>query len=274
MTKVSIIIPVYGARETITDCLDTVLAQTLDEIEAVLVDDHGPDDSISLARSYLAGYGGPKQFRFTETPANAGPGAARNRGIEVAEGEYVAFLDSDDILEPDFCQALYGAARQADADLAFGHISLDSPDGHTEVRRNPPVTDGAFEGKAKRTYLKRFTSYFTTYLYRRSLLLEQGIRFPGTHSAEDSCFLICSLLSARRIASVDKALYHYRISPASVSRKKDPERWKNRLASLRTMAAFAREKGLYDRYRGTVRLLLFKKGWLMAAKDYLTNNLF
>ena len=81
-------------------------------------------------------------------------------------------------------------------------------------------------------------------------------------------------MSARRIASVDKALYHYRISPVSVSRKKDRGRWKNRLASLRTMVAFAREKGLYDRYRGTIRLLLFKKGWLMAARDYLTNNLF
>ena len=274
MTKVSVIIPVYGARDTIAGCLDTVLEQTLDEIEAILVDDHGPDDSIAVARAHLQDYSGPKRFRFIETPANAGPGAARNLGIETASGEYVAFLDSDDTLEPDFCQALYEAARQADADLAFGHIVFDTSDGRSVVRQNPPVRDGAFEGKAKRAYLRRFTSYFTTYIYRRSLLLENGIRFPGTHSAEDSCFLICSLLSARRIASVDKALYHYRISPASVSRKKDRGRWKNRLASLRTMVSFAREKGLYDRYRGTIRLLLFKKGWLMAARDYLTNNLF
>ena len=274
MTKVSVIIPVYGARDTIVACLNAVLAQTLDGIEAVLVDDHGPDDSIAIARTHLQDYAGPKRFRFIETPANAGPGAARNLGIEAAEGEYVAFLDSDDTLEPDFCQALYEAACRADADLAFGHIALDTPDGRSVVRRNPPVQDGNFEGKAKRAYLRRFTSYFTTYIYRRSLLLERGIRFPGTHSAEDSCFLICSLLSARRIASVDRALYHYRICPVSVSRKKDPGRWKNRLASLRAMTAFARKNGLYDRYRGTVRLLLFKKGWLMAAKDYLTNNLF
>ena len=118
MTKVSVIIPVYGARDTIAACLDTVLEQTLDEIEAILVDDHGPDDSIAAARAHLQDYSGPKRFRFIETPANAGPGAARNLGIEAASGEFVAFLDSDDTLEPDFCQALYEAARQADADPA------------------------------------------------------------------------------------------------------------------------------------------------------------
>ena len=274
MLKVSLIIPVYKAQETIAACLDSVLAQTLDGLEVLLVDDHGPDDSIAVARQHVSGYAGPARFRFLETPSNGGPGVARNTGLAAATGEYVAFLDSDDTLEPDFCRALYQAAAQADADLAFGHIVFDNPDGTSTVRRNPPVTDGAFEGKAKQDYLARFTSYFTTYLYRRALLQENGIRFPGTHSAEDTCFLTCSLLSARRIAHADAALYHYCISPASVSRKKDPDRWKNRLASLRSLQAYAREKGLYDRYRGTIRLLMLKKGWLMAAKDYLTNNLF
>ena len=273
MLKVSLIIPVYAARETIGACLASVLAQTLDDIETILVDDHGPDDSIAIARAFLKGYEGPKQFRFIETPANAGPGAARNLGIEKASGTYIGFLDSDDTLEPEFCASLFEAACSAGADLAFCHILFDGPGGKQHVRRNPSVPAGTFEGAVKRKYLRRFTSYFTTYIYRRAMLLESGICFPGTRSAEDSCFLVCSLLAARRIASVDRALYHYNLCPESISRKRDPQRWKQRLESFRMMEAFARRSGLYARYRGVIRLMILKKSWLMALKDYVTDNL-
>ena len=271
MPKVSVIIPVYGAAATIAACLDSVLAQTLDDVEVVLVDDHGPDESIALAKRHVTGREGGKRFVFTATPANAGPGAARNCGIQAATGEYVAFLDSDDTLEPDFCAALYAAARRVDADMACCDIAFDRPDGSTLVKANPRVVDGPFEGKAKRDYLCRFTSYFTTCLYRRSLLLDNDIRFPGTRSAEDSCFLICSLLTARSFAGVDRALYHYRLQENSVSRRRDPQRWRQRLASFKALKQYAKTHGLYDDYRATIDFLILKKGWLLAAKDWLLN---
>ena len=274
MAKVSLIIPVYNAAGSIGACLDSVLAQSLDALEIILVDDHGQDDSIARAKQHIASYNGPKQFKFIATKANAGPGAARNCGIDAASGRFIAFLDSDDTLAPDFCQRLYEAATHTEADMACGSISFDFPDGTSVIRRNPPVRDGAFEGKAKRAYLRRFKSYFTTCLYSRSLLADNGIRFPDTRSAEDSCFLTCSLLAARRIAGDDGAIYHYAIHPASTSQRKDPARYRNRLASFRALVSFAQEKGLYKPYRGTLRLLVLKKGYLLAAKDYLTNNLF
>ena len=274
MAKVSLIIPVYNAAARIGECLTSVLAQTLDDIEVILVDDHGQDNSTAQARQRIADYRGPKRFVFTATPANAGPGAARNHGIEAASGRFIAFLDSDDTLAPDFCQRLYEAATRAEADMAFGSISFDFPDGTSVIRHNPPIRDGIFEGKAKRAYLRRFKSYFTTFLYSKSLLVHNDIRFPDTRSAEDSCFLTCSLLAARRIAGDDGALYRYTIHPASTSQRKDTARYRNRLDSFRTLIAFAKARGLYKPYRGTLRLLVLKKGYLLAAKDYLTNNLF
>ena len=273
MPRVSLIIPVYNSSAHIEACLDSVLSQTLDDLEVILVDDHGQDDSMDRARRKLADYTGPNQFRFTVTASNAGPGAARNHGIRQASGDYVAFLDSDDRISPDFCQRLYEAAVHANADMAFGAISFDLPDGSSSVRHNPPVPDGPFKGKEKRAYLRRFKSYFTTYLYRRNLLIGNGIDFPDTHSAEDSCFLICSLLAACRIAGDNLALYHYTIHPSSTSQRRDPDRWKNRIASFRSMETFAREKGYYQPYRGVIKLLILKKGWLMALRDYLSNNL-
>lgn len=272
MVKVSLIIPVYNARAHLAECLDSVLAQTLDELEVILVDDHGSDDSMAFARERLAAYDGPKHFVFCQTAVNSGPGAARNLGIEKASGTYVGFLDSDDTLDADFCASLFEAAGKADADLAFGSIVFENPDGTTVLKKNPAVEDGPFTGKAKLRYLCRFTSYFTTYIYRRKLLCDNQIRFPDTHSAEDSCFLICSLLSASRIASVEAVRYHYHIYGSSTSQRRDPDRWKNRLASFRKMAAFAREKGLYHPYRHAIHLMILKKGWILAAKDYLVNN--
>lgn len=271
--KLSLIIPVFNAAAHIGACLDSVLAQTLDQLEVILVDDHGSDDSMAYARIRLAAYEGPKRFVFCQTAENSGPGAARNLGIEKASGTYIGFLDSDDTLEPEFCASLFEAACSAGADLAFCHIVFDGPGGKQHVRRNPSVAAGTFEGAVKRKYLRRFTSYFTTYIYRRAMLLESGICFPGTRSAEDSCFLVCSLLAARRIASVDRALYHYNLCPESISRKRDPLRWKQRLESFRMMETFARRSGLYARYRGVIRLMILKKGWLMALKDYVTDNL-
>ena len=268
--KVSIIVPVYNAGRFLEQTLQSVLLQDFTDWELLLVNDCSTDDSTEIIRRHED----DKRIRLINLDKNGGAAVARNRGINLAKGRYIAFLDSDDTLEPGFCQRLWEAARSANADLAVGSIVFDEPDGTVTVRHNPPVEAGPFEGAAKKRYLRRFKAYFTTYLYRRSLLLEGGIRFPGTRSAEDSCFLICALLATRRIAPADEARYHYRIDPASISRKPDPGRWQQRLASLRAMEAFARDKGLYPRYRGTVRLQVLKKGWMMAAKDYLTNNLF
>lgn len=273
MPKVSIIIPVYKANDTIVDCLDSVIAQSLDDLEVLLVDDHGKDGSIDTAQKHLAFYNGPIRFRFLETESYGSPGVTRNLGIQAASGEYIAFLDSDDTLDPTFCKKLYSAANAANADLAYGHIFIDRSDGRSAIRRNPLITSNTFEGSAKQRYLRQFTSFFTTYLYKKNLLLDNGILFPNTHSAEDSSFLICALLSAKRISCVDEALYHYRIHANSISQKRDPRRWKNRLESFRSMKAFARQKGLYRPYHAVINWMIFKKGWLMAAKDFFRNNM-
>lgn len=273
MPKVSIIIPVYKAQDTIAACLDSVIAQTLDDLEVLMVDDQSRDGSIDIAQKHLQHYNGPIKFFFLGTDTHGSPGVARNMGIENATGDYIAFLDSDDTLDPHFCETLYSVATESKADLAYGHISIDQSDGNSIVKRNPLVPNGDFEGPIKLQYLRQFISFFTTYIYRKDFLQDNHILFPNTHSAEDSCFLICALLSAHRIACIDKVLYHYRIHASSISQKRDTQRWKNRLASFRAMKRFARQKGLLHPYLGVINWIIFKKGWLMSAKDYIKNNL-
>ena len=254
MLKVSIIIPVYNAGEYLDTCLESIARQTLDGIEVILVDDHGSDDSISGARKFAAGH--PElSWKYTKTPANSGPGAARNAGLAVAGGEYICFVDADDWIEPDFCAKLYDTAVACKADLACCDIFLGD-----KIKQNPPTNN-------KRRFMRHFVSYFTTFAYRREFLKSNGIVFPGTHSAEDSCFLTCSVICAASMASVREPLYHYVLRDSSVSRKPDRQRASQRLASFRYLVDFAKSHGLYEKYRFELGLIMLKKGYLMAAKD-------
>lgn len=272
MAKVSIIVPVYNARDYIVTCIESLMNQTLDDIEVVFVDDHGTDGGMDVARNRVDAYDGPKTFIFTETPSNSGPGAARNVGIRHAAGEYVAFVDSDDWLEVTFCELLYKAASRKDADIACCDIFLDNvSDSESKVVMNPRIKDGDFTDSKRAGFMTRYVSYFTTYIYRRQFLLDNGLMFPQTRSAEDSCFLTCSILTARKMASVRKPLYHYMIRNASLSLKPDPLRYQQKLSSFNEMMDYARKHGLYESSKQELDFIYIKKAFLMAVFTYVKN---
>ena len=264
MTKLSVIIPLYNSSKFLASLFENIRQQTAaEDIEFVFIDDHGSDDSVAVAHSLAAKT--QLTCRFGFTPCNGGPGAARNAGLAMAGGEYLAFLDSDDRLEPDFCASLYAAASEHRADLAYCHI-LAVEGSKSRIWRNPIVPSGDF-APYRLAYLKRYKSFFTSYIYRREFILDNGISFPGTRSAEDSCFLTEALLLAGRIACVDKPMYHYLLRTDSVSTVRDDGRWLQRMASFDALLAFARSKGLYDGYKEILDYLYIKKAAVGAARN-------
>ena len=271
MPKISIVIPVYNAEAYIEACLASLMTQTMDDVEIILVDDHGSDHSMELARAYVAHHKSRKQFRFLETPHNMGPGPARNVGIEAAQGEYIGFVDSDDVVTPDFCEQLYAAAKTHDADLAYCQAQLVKG---TEVTAlcNPVIESGDFSGEKRRFFLTHYTTLFVSFLYRRSLLMEYGIGFPATRSAEDSCFLTCSLLATRRIACVDKPMYHYLVHEESLSESRNPKRYIDKVKSFDLLMQFAHTKGLYDANKEELDYIYLKKGYLLGILTYIYNE--
>lgn len=269
--KVSLIIPVYNAEQYIEACVDSLMAQTMDEVEIILVDDHGTDRSMELARAYVEHHNSCKQFRFLETPHNMGPGPARSVGIEEARGEYIGFVDSDDVVVSDFCERLYTVAKDHDADLAYCQAQLVKG-AEVTAMNNPVIENGAFEGEKRRFFLTHYTTLFVSFLYRRALLMEYAIRFPATRSAEDSYFLTCSLLAAKRIACVDKPMYHYLIHEESLSESSNPQRYLDKVKSFDLLMQFAREKGLYEANKEELDYIYLKKGYLLGILTYIYNE--
>ena len=271
MPRISLIVPVYNASSYIEDCLASLVAQTMDEIEVLLVDDHGSDDSMLRAQRYVEAHPSKKQFRYLATPHNMGPGPARNVGIEEAKGEYVGFVDSDDVVSVDFCEQLYKAAKEHDADLVYCQAELVKPNETTPLR-NPVIESGAFEGERRKFFLTHYTTLFVSFLYRRALLSEYGINFPATRSAEDSYFLTCALLATKRMACVDRAMYRYLVHEESLSEVRNPKRYADKIRSFDLLMEFAREHGLYEANRDELDYIYLKKGHLLGILTYIYNE--
>ena len=271
MPQVSLIIPVYNVAQHIEACLSSLIAQTMDEIEIILIDDHGKDDSIQLAQAYVEAHPSKKMFRFLATPHNMGPGAARNIGIEAATGEYIGFVDSDDVVTPNYCEELYVTAKSYDADLSYCHALLVKAQEKTQMR-NPIIESGSFSGEKRRFFLTHYTTMMWTFMYRRELIMEYNIRFPNTRSAEDSYFLTCSLLAAKRIACIDKPMYHYLVHEESLSESRNPQRYIDKVKSFDLLMQFAKARGLYDANKEELDYIYLKKGYLLGLLTYIYNE--
>ncbi len=125
--KISIVIPVYNVEEYVVRCLDSVASQTYDgQIECLLVDDCGPDNSAQICKDYIEKYSGPITFKFIQREKNGGLSAARNTGIQVASGDYIYFLDSDDEIPSNSMELLANEVEiHSDVDVVMGFMLDD-----------------------------------------------------------------------------------------------------------------------------------------------------
>ncbi|MCQ2334877.1 MAG: glycosyltransferase [Paludibacteraceae bacterium] len=270
---ISIIVPVYRAEKYIVRCLDSLRTQTFSDIEVLLVDDQGGDNSIVIIQQYIQSYHLDKTWRIITMPTNSGPAAARNAGIHEAIGKYVAFVDCDDWVEPCMMTSLYEQAEQNNADISSSAAILDYPDGTHRLMENPKVTNGEIAIEDRKFLLMHYVSNFTTMLFRRDWLQENEIYFPDSHSGEDSCFMGECYLVARRIAQCETPFYHYMIYTQSISHRRGVRRGKQARIAFHTLLEFACKKGLMPVYWMQLYCIYIKKGILTPIRDYLKSIL-
>lgn len=274
MVKVSVILPVYGVAQFIEKCTRSLLAQTLEDMEFIFVDDHGPDNSIELVQNLITNHPRKKQFVFLRPEHNMGAGMARNYALPYAKGEYIAFVDSDDWVEPNMFEELYNeAVRHGGADLCFCQISKDYTDGHpSDIVKNPDIATGKLSEQTKKYFLTHYVSLFSTYIYKNEMIRRNEIHFPESRSADDSFFITSSLLFAETMARVDKPFYHYILRPGSVTTTKDSTKYQKRLATFNSLLAYLKEKGVYEKYKDEVDFIYLKKGYFSSVFNYVSNS--
>lgn len=267
--KISVISPVYNSALFIRAMIDSLLAQTMSDFEVLFVDDHSPDGSVAVAKEHVASKGESGRFRFLRTPVNSGPGAARNLGMAEARGEYIAFIDSDDVVRPDMFSTMVAAADVAAADFCYCQIAYKGGKRDGLVVANPVVADGEFSPADKRRFLTRFKTFCVTFIYRRSFLKEYGLTFPAERSSEDTNFLIKVLLYGRRVACVQRPLYLYWQHGDSLTVSRNEERWRSKFAAFGHLMGEVTRRNLYDGFRQEIDYLYLKKCFLVGALNYL-----
>lgn len=273
MIKVSVILPVYGVADYIEACTKSLLAQTLDEVEFLFVDDHGPDDSIAILKRTIEGHPRASQFRVLTPEHNLGAGMARNFGIPEAEGEYISFIDPDDTVEPDMLQVLYSRAKAMDSDICCCYMQKCFPDGSTgDLLMNPHVPEGPLTHDSRAFVLTHYVSLFASMIYRREMVVANDIRFPEDRAADDSYFVSCVWMKTASVAYVDRPLYHYLIRPGSVTTTLQSDKYKKRLAVFSKLMQYARTHGVYDEFKLELDYMYLKKGYLSSVANYIRNS--
>ncbi len=212
MSKVSVIIPVYNTEDYLRKCLDSVCNQTLSDIEIICINDCSTDSSLEILKEYSSKDNRIKLINFDE---NKGAAVARNTGIDIAQGEYIGFVDSDDFIDLDFYEKLYNKAVETDADAVKGKLFLyDLKTGKKYLEDWIDINDKITRHKAY------FYFTFTTAIYKRNIIIDNNVHFlDNLKHFEDPYFTIKANLYYKKLILVNDAHYYYTNNPSSTSRK-------------------------------------------------------
>lgn len=212
--KVSVIIPVFNAEDYLHRCLDSVLTQTLEDIELICIDDCSTDNSCLIIEEYAKKDHRIKIFKNTN---NIGQGLTRNRGIEEAVGEYIAFVDSDDWIECEMYQSLYSKTIDNKYDLVCCNLVYDFPNGISEAPIMPPeemMTREFMIVEGIAPSIKLFSPNSPcNKIYKREYIEKINLRFKSERVVlyEDKLFNITFLASNPNFYFSRKIFYHYMV---------------------------------------------------------------
>lgn len=216
---ISIVVPIYNVEEYIHECIESLLAQTYTNLDIILVNDGTPDGSMDVVKDLV------KDDRVTiVNQSNQGLSAARNTGLRYAKGEYIAFVDSDDKVKPNFIKDLYRKAQITGADIvrgSFRDFDGNLPEGwRCDFNIQPSV---GVEALAK--FLEQDISFVVwSSLYKTQFLKENNLEFMNGILLEDGDFTVRAYLAAGIVSTISETNYMYRIRPGSILTSNNAQR--------------------------------------------------
>jgi glycosyltransferase involved in cell wall biosynthesis len=204
--RVSIVIPVFNEAAFIAECLDSVLGQTLTDIEIICVNDGSNDDSGAIIDAYYQ-----KHDRITTIyiPNSVGAAIARNIGINCAQGEYLQFTDADDVLPATGIERLFSVAKTDNVEVVRGNLAVFSSNSKHITPNDSPLPR---LNKADWTKTKELCVpfYHVTYLIARDLVVKNGLSYPDLIDGEDPVFIANVLVNAKRISTIPDTSHLWR----------------------------------------------------------------
>lgn len=289
MKKVSVIVPIYNAGDYLKECLDALCAQTLQDMEIILVLDCPTDGSENIARSYATR---DKRFVILENTTNLHIGNSRNRGLAFAQGEYIAFCDHDDVMASDMYYTLYNTAIKKNLDVILSLPAICSQEG-TTIWEFPHYVDK----DAKTSILEDLISwgnksraishfcYIHNNLYRKELITNHNIHFVDTKETtpEDVIFNIETINAVDSVGIDYQNYYQHRMIDTSTGHQTAYQDWHKRYNGIQYVYNYLNTYQIYNQYKnffflyaqkqflnGLLGILYQKKGFKEFFRAYKT----
>ena len=243
--RVSVVVPMFNVATYLQDCLDSLAQQSLRDIEVVMVDDGSTDDTADIAAAMAKR---DERFRLVQQP-NGGLGNARNNGAEVATGEFLAFLDSDDIVPRHAYETLLGALDKSGSDFASGNVRRMSAIGISQTS----FLANVFGQRRLGTHITKFPALIAdriacNKLFRRAFWTEHKLRFPEGVLYEDMPVTIPAHFLARSVDVVDRTIYLWRVREGGdlsiTQQRTDLRALRDRAAAVDSVSRFLASRGL------------------------------
>ena len=260
--KVSVIIPIYNEEIYIKQCLDSILLQTLKDIEIICVDDGSTDNSIEILNEYVK-----KDNRIILLrQSNKYAGVARNLGVQYAAGKYLFFLDADDFFSPIFLEKMYLAANENMSDVVICNSNnYDSNTGKITkgfMRQEflPPNKEDFSRENIPEKLFQITDGWPWNKLFLTDFVKQNELKFAETRTANDSYFVFMALAKAKKITKIDDYLVNWRINN------------QNSLSNTRNISWYCGFQMLYDIKQGLIKSNLYnilEKTFLNFSLEYL-----
>lgn len=236
MIKVSIIVPVYNVEEYLSKCLESLINQTLEEIEIIVVNDGATDNSQRIIDEYMQKSRKIKAFVKT----NGGLSDARNFGLTYATGEYIGFVDSDDFVETDMYEVMYKKAKEDDSDIVECNLRHTYPDTE-DIEIGKKIYD-------KKEMLMFGRSVVWNKIYERNWLTDTKVTFLKGLIYEDVAFFLMLIPHIRVYSYVEPAFVHYVQRDSSINNLSSAKTL-DILKILKSIFSYYVENGYYDEYK-------------------------
>jgi glycosyltransferase involved in cell wall biosynthesis len=241
---VTVVVPVYNVESYLRECLDSVVNQSLRQIEIVCINDSSTDGSLQILREYEAA---DSRVRIIDREANEGLSTARNVGMSVATGKYLLFVDSDDYVDRELCRKAFECAEANRADLViYDYVAFEDKNKATRIRGRESTLSQV--DPSNKEDLLNLNAYAWTKLILSDHVRSLQLRFPDGLLYEDSPVHWALLTTTSRIALLPERLYFYRQRPDSIGYRRD-RRLTDRILIYDRIREFLLDRSLYPDYR-------------------------
>ena len=256
--SVSVVVCAYNAQASLGHTLDSLLAQTLKDLEIIVVNDGSTDGTQAVVEEYQKGHPGRIHAYQKE---NAGIAAARNYALEKVQGTYFGFLDADDTAEAGMFQDLYEKALQDGSNLVVSDFWWVSKNGR-KLQKEGPYQSG-------RDMMVHLFATLWNKIYRTDWIRGLDIRFPDGNRYEDACFLYCLSCQVHTVSFVDHAYVNYMQTGGSITHTNNGQ-VKNMIRVFQIILQYYRDHGLYEEYHAELEYIHIKfflgNSFLRSAK--------